>query len=870
MKLFSNSSPNGTLDRLKKALTSVEYGPTFLRENYSYFNSLSASSETVNVIPLAAFAQDIPSYRNACIGVTIASDLSGADNAVLHRALGAPIIFELYSDEIVLWKINSLEPPEVMDRFGVELLETRFGENVLNWSPRRIFEAKTAGLQLDFVDLGLMPVIESSIKYKLDELLQRTLKEIADVHQAVTGAMPKDEDLFRFVFRFIAAKVLRDRNEPGGWNSNDAFEVLSAIEQYYGVGDDKLPASTIQVHQTIEIAWAIISTAFHFENLSVYHLAYIWENTLVTRAKRKKYGIHSTPPHIAEYVVQKLPIEVLEANTRRVLEPCSGHGIFLLFAMQRLRDLLPADISHTERHLYLKERLTGLEVDLFAREVSRICLMLADYPNPNGWHIYPDDIFATRRLEAELLTADIVLCNPPFGKFSSQERANYPDVEANFQKPAELLNRVLASPPSLLGFVLPKTFITGSSYKWATRQLANSFRSIEMIALPDNVFNHADQETVLLMAWDRSVKNEVVSVTGSVVTEGAYEAFRDLGQVPLAVTKDRKVPPKKSAPFSLWVSNLEALWEFLASSEKLSDVAKIRRGIQWKPGVDRSAVISKVEVEGWRRGYISTRGRLRQYALGSHAYINPDPSNMMFNPMEYDWDNSKVFMNANASSRRAWRLSAVTDVEGALATQAFHIAFPKSSKTTPELITAVLNGLVANAWAYSWSDKRHNKIDILEKIPFPTFNTIDQQIVEDKVGKLEDLLSSEDILQTPIASLLEHLLLQVDAAVLLAYGLTDELEDQLVSTFYEGVRPLPFSSGGFDREAYQIAKAKIIEERQQRKMIIQYHELADRLLMKQITDEERAEIDRLGQEIDTFDAPFYERILERLQENQKR
>ena len=86
--------------------------------------------------------------------------------------------------------------------------------------------------------------------------------------------------------------------------------------------------------------------------------------------------------------------------------------------------------------------------------------------------------------------------------------------------------------------------------------------------------------------------------------------------------------------------------------------------------------------------------------------------------MEFDWASPKIFINANASSRGLWRLSAITEVTGALGTQSFHIGFPKSDTISPEVITAILNGTVANAWTFVMGDKRHNKIETCETIPY--------------------------------------------------------------------------------------------------------------------------------------------------------
>ena len=131
---------------------------------------------------------------------------------------------------------------------------------------------------------------------------------------------------------------------------------------------------------TQQAVWDNFRNAFNFQNLSVDDLAFIYENTLIRKETRKQFGIHSTPPAIAELIVDRLPFELLPEDERFVIEPCAGHGVFLVAALRRLRELLSSAWTDQERHKYLKDRLTAIEVDSFAAEVCRLSLMLADYP----------------------------------------------------------------------------------------------------------------------------------------------------------------------------------------------------------------------------------------------------------------------------------------------------------------------------------------------------------------------------------------------------------------------------------------------------------------------------------------------------------
>jgi hypothetical protein len=109
------------------------------------------------------------------------------------------------------------------------------------------------------------------------------------------------------------------------------------------------------------------------------------------------------------------------------------------------------------------------------------------------------------------------------------------------------------------------------------------------------------------------------------------------------------------------------------------------------------------------------------------------------------------------------------------------------------------------------------------------------------------------------------LLLHVDAAIMQAYDLPEELENDLLEAFDQALRPLAFEVGRTGREEYEIAKAELEEERQRLQKIGLYHELVDRFLIEKPTTEQQVEIDRLGHEIDAYNAPYYEGILHLLE-----
>ena len=127
------------------------------------------------------------------------------------------------------------------------------------------------------------------------------------------------------------------------------------------------------------------------EHISIESLEFIYENTFVTDQDRSRLGIHGTPYALARHVVHSLPFDRFALESRRVVEPCCGHGIFLVAALERLRELVHGGFGQSERHEYLKRMLWGFDTEPFSIEVASLCLSLADFPNGNGWNLKGGD-----------------------------------------------------------------------------------------------------------------------------------------------------------------------------------------------------------------------------------------------------------------------------------------------------------------------------------------------------------------------------------------------------------------------------------------------------------------------------------------------
>lgn len=816
---------NPTLKQVKNALSSIGYKGKFLVEGYEYADMLS-KNYSVNQVALAGFGDTPPSYRNCCVGVAESNGMADRNVVIKHRSLCSPLFFLINQNTLQQWILPKEGEPELLESVSHDSIPRFFEDNAEAWEPERIFRAKVIkevekDSQLDFYDAGLLTLMEGQIHKKLEKLLSSAIAEVEESYKINISQDIDYQEIYRLVFRFIVAKVVIDRKDSIGITTSDAVGVLKAVEDYYNP-PVKVLEGVPNRRRVLEVAWKEISSAFHFQNISVDDLAFVYESSLITEETRKIFGTHSTPPRIAEYIVQKLPFEEISADDRYVFEPCSGHGGFLVSALRRLRELLPAEISDKKRHKYLTQRISAMEIDPFSLEACWSRLVLADYPHPNGWNLHLGDIFKDEIFTTELKKSRILLCNPPFEDFKQEERKFYSkeDGELLPRKPAEFLKRVFEFPPDLMGLVLPRLFESGGIYRQFHRQLAETYDTVELVGLPE-VFNYSDATTMLVIASGKKEHHSSVTVASRLVEESARKDFFE-GDVPPATKIVYDANEYLKSDFTLWSPPLSRIWKLLDTNTKIKSIAEIHQGIKWHGRKDKSTrdrqEVSDSSKKGYKKGIPDVQSHFKQFCVYEPRYLSVKPEDQATNAYNYKWDEPKVVYNAARNSRKVWRLGAFADYDKLVFTKNFFAIWLKEKyqqEISEYALAAVLNSPLANAFIYYNTDGKHNHARVVEKIPLPDLENLRFDGKIHKLSKhLHDLLKvykpgvlKEMVMMSGPEAISKwyggkELLLQIDAEILKAYSLPPKLERELLDLFQDVKRPTPFEFKGYYPEDF--------------------------------------------------------------------
>ncbi|MGD9160063.1 MAG: N-6 DNA methylase, partial [Desulfobacteraceae bacterium] len=705
------------LNPIINAFKEIGYKNKLIQSDYEYTDFFEYSASTRR-IKLGVFGQEPLNYRSACFGVDIRKTDTIDDESLKDlRAFGSPVILIIQNGITLAWH-NTGSRLILKDKFKTEHLPNVITANKDIWKPDEMIRAKTGfkkpgPRQIDFIDLGLMPALEKEASTKLDRIIREVLHAVEQehLHRKIKFDAHK---IFQILFRFLTAKLIQDSNIPQSKKIDFSCpeQTLKIVSAYYGSSEKPLLKNIPE--SILNCISDDIRDIFSFKNISVDTLTYIYENTFVSEKSRKEMGIHSTPPYVAEYVVSQLPIEEIPRKDWNFLDPTCGHGIFLIAAMRRMRQLLPPDWSGKQRHKFFVDKLHGIEIDAFSTEVARMCLMLADFPESNSWDLNHADVFSKKVLEQSVAKSTILIGNPPFEKIiiNGTEKP----------KPAYLLSRALPSlsQASMIGMVLPRSFLDGNDYRDERSLFLKDFEVLSLTSLPDKVFLHSDAETAVVIARKNNKKG-ITYTNYKEVKDHHKERFRLNSEV----SWEDEIPQTYFSDHQqgrLILPLLKELWDYINPLPKLEEYAEIRIGVQYEPEAVKDKldkVVQEKPFPGSKPGIYHVTEGFMAFDAKNTVYIDISEKLRRRHAWDLDWDRAKVVVPAAPTSRGPWHYAAAIDRNNRIVSRRFYAAWQKDSSISIELIAALLNSPLSQLYVYAHSSKRDIPARVYKTIPVP-------------------------------------------------------------------------------------------------------------------------------------------------------
>ena len=783
-----------TLNRIETCLRRCGYERNLLQSDYRIGMDTNGFR-----VPLAGFSHQPFDTRSACVAALTAFD-DPEEEVRRVRPLGAPVVFVELGHVFQWWK-QGTSKPQLMDQIELPRIEWFFREQEKRFAPHRVYRAKTVGAlqgeQMDFVDVGLLPLVESEAGEKLASLITRMIKGMAEGLGTLAKSQDAGQKMFRNAFWLLAAKILRDKGVQSFENIElqDVRGVFEQVGKHYGQ-QDRIPPLDRRWENALAYPAKSIEEFAHLGNLSTEALAYLYENALVNKNLRKKLAIHSTPPYLIDYIVWHLEPWIRELPVRKIraFEPACGHAGFLVAVARLLREIR-CEMTDTERSKFLRKALRGVDIDDFALEIARLSLTLSDVPNPNGWELDSADIFASNIVSEGASKATILLMNPPYSRFTPKEESKYPGLTYR-DKATEAFARALKALPfgGVFGLVAPQGILHTKEAQELRRFLSCECELLEVGLFPDKVFEFSDMETTILLGRRLAVGSKA---TGGVRYQRVREKDMDAFKRSYATTTTRKIEQTRFSlepGFRMTVPDLEEVWTACQGLGCLADTADVQRGFSFVPETklaSKTVTIADKPFPGGVKGFTKFRPDLMIHELPSPKYVNLSPEAIDTKRGGTVRDTPQILLDYAPVSRGPWRMKALIDRKGHAVTTNFVTVRPRPASVPLEFLWALCNSPVANAYMYTHTMKRHNLEGELSKIPIPRGGLRDIQTV---VGLVKDYLAVATC-SSPDLELCSTALLRVDAGVLHLYDLPPRIERKLLDLFAgyrrQGV-PFPF------------------------------------------------------------------------------
>ena len=792
-----------TAASLRPYLEQCGYQGSRLATDYSF------DGETA---PLVGFFGRPWDARSACVAAVDSKGDTRASAATCYT-LGTPTVFVCRGDGFDCWTISG-DGPAQNKPIDAQEIRGFFQTHADDLSPETIYAAKTrrpvaAQRQLWFVDVGLMPAVERRMGQALHRLVEGAIQDLSAELGGQLRSRKALTDLYKTVFWLLAAKLLNEKDVENfkRIDLKNVDEVFDRVGRHYA-DTATLPPGGKKWRAAIDAVAANIASWGNLGNISPEALGYLYEQALVdkkpkgARAKkipkgrdiRRELGIHSTPPVLVDHMLAQLwtLIEQIPPVDRRVFEPACGHGAFLVAALRWLREYSGVQ-EGIDRHRYLRDRLYGVEVDSFARELCKLSLTLADVPHRNSWRIDQNDMFAPSVLKNAAAQCTVLLANPPYERFRVTDKNRYQkagEPVTAITKAVEMLKRTLPHlpPGGVFGVVMPQGVLHDKESIEMRRLLLTEFELSEISLFADNLFEESDHEVAVLMGRRRKPTASSTLMYRR-VRERGMAAFKERLTFSSVQVVDQACFAA-SATAELRVAELDAVWKRLAECPLLKSVAILGQGLTYKGrGLPTNTwTIHKPPRKGDARGFKGVPSDLAIYGEPPLVGMNLDRSVLLHVRTGLPSGRPQVLVNYAPVSREAWRLKAVLDPNGRAISSRYINVRPRPAAPSCMALWALLNSPVANAFAYCHLMKRDILVGTIRKLPIPTLNPGRFRAVEAAASAYLQLARKEGGFMSvgETESEVRAALVRMDAEVLRLYDLPPRLERQLLDLF-EGV-----------------------------------------------------------------------------------
>ena len=306
----------------------------------------------------------------------------------------------------------------------------------------------------------------------------------------------------------------------------------------------------------------------------------------------KLRGGYYTPEPIAQFICNW----AIDINTRGILEPSCGDGVFLKEAAKKVIEINP--------NLSIEDTIVGIE--LFEEEAKKASIYGAKVISGDFFGFYKDNIEGKQKF-------DVIIGNPPFIRYQNVDTNSreiafqlmrnaglHPNKLTNIWLPFLVLSALVLSKNGKLGMVIPAELFQVSYAGEAREFLAKYFDRLTLITFQKIVFEDIQQEVILLLGEKNSDSKGIQVIE--------LNDLDDLGNLDLTNFYDYEVKELNHSD-EKWI-------KYFLSCEEIELMRKLRNNVDIVPTNDLFEINVGL-VSGENSFFLLNYDMVKEYQLGN-------------------------------------------------------------------------------------------------------------------------------------------------------------------------------------------------------------------------------------------------------------
>ena len=248
------------------------------------------------------------------------------------------------------------------------------------------------------------PDLNTTLLDYLDDLYR--IGELSAKYSRLADILRNHRDTYQF-FRWLNGKFNGDLFPGKGATEEEREAEWQTEEQKVKETHLNILADFVSGHIDIETGQLSLWPYYRFDVIPLEFISSIYEEFV---SKESGTGVHYTPEHIVDFVLDGvLPWDSQEWDIK-ILDPACGSGIFLVKAFQRLihrwEQAHPKTIQPSDLKYLLENNLFGVDVDAQAVRVASFSLYLTMLDKVEPQYYWENEFRFPRLRERQLIAAD--------------------------------------------------------------------------------------------------------------------------------------------------------------------------------------------------------------------------------------------------------------------------------------------------------------------------------------------------------------------------------------------------------------------------------------------------------------------------------